>query len=164
MQISDQPRFHPNKRAPGSDYRAAPMRKHIAPPCRRIGVRTAGLVWRLSPVPTRERSRPVLLVASCCFITSNALRLKNNNKERPPACRKGKNVRISPSDGSLLTDKTHPAAFPGPFSFFYSTPSTSVTLTVRAHLSICNSNYCKEAWLSFFLSRVEERCVPDVRV
>lgn len=77
-------------------------------------------------------------------------------------------VQTAPTDR-----QTHPAAFPASPLLH---PSTSVTLTVRAHLSICCSN-CSLGWLSFKRLSVpahtvieerrgEERCVPfvDARV
>lgn len=49
-------------------------------------------------------------------------------------------VQTAPTDR-----QTHPAAFPASPLLH---PSTSVTLTVKAHLSICCSN-CSLGWLSF---------------
>lgn len=49
-------------------------------------------------------------------------------------------VQTAPTDR-----QTHPAAFPASPLLH---PSTSVTLTVKAHLSICCSN-CSPGWLSF---------------
>lgn len=103
------------------------------------------------PTKQTEQARP--LIRSLSFIVSQKMSycwwLKSSaNKTSVDILRSG-NVRTFGDARCVQTAptdrQTHPTAFPASPLLH---PSTSVTLTVKAHLSICGSN-CSLGWLSF---------------